>query len=182
MRCRALSKNHHVIWFGKDLETPNKVYYSLNNGEVGYTGKPASSDLISIQNKDYKLIPDDNSPVTGKLQPKDQEGFVGVYSLTTMPVQNYVSDTDAVVASLIQRLSLIKGELWYQVNYGIPLTENTFSVALFDSVISDIIVSHPSVAAIENYQSYISGNTYYYTCKIKSIFAESAEISNNFYI
>lgn len=182
MRCRALSKNQHVIWFSKDLETPDKVYYSLDNGEVGYTGKPASGDLISIQDINYKLIPDADSDINGKLQLENKEGFVGVYSLTTMPVQNYVSDTDAVVASLIQRLSLIKGELWYQVNYGIPLTENTSSVALFDSVISDIIVSHPGVAAIENYQSYISGNTYYYTCKIKSIFAESAEISNNFYI
>lgn len=179
MRCRALSKNRHVIWFGKDLETPDKIYYSLDNGETGYTDKPASGDLISIQVKTYKLIPDD-SGINGKLQLENKEGFVGVYSLTTMPVQNYVSDTDAVVASLIQRLSVIKGELWYQINYGLPLTESISSGVLFDSVIADIIISHPGVASLDSYKSWITGHTYYYTCKITSIFAESAEISNNF--
>lgn len=91
---------------------------------------------------------------------------------------NYAENSDAVVASLTQRLSVIKGELWYQINYGIPLTDNITRAALFDSIIADIITSHPGVTEITEFTSKIVSRTYYYDCKIKTIFNDEAEISN----
>lgn len=91
---------------------------------------------------------------------------------------NYAENSDAVVASLIQRLSVIQGELWYQVGYGIPLMNNITRGALFDSVIADIITSHPGVTEITEFTSKIIGRTYYYDCKIRTIFNGEHEISN----
>lgn len=93
-------------------------------------------------------------------------------------VSNYAENSDAVVASLTQRLSVIKGELWYQINYGIPLTDNSPRSALFDSIIADIITSHPGVTEITEFTSKIVNRTYYYNCKIKTIFSDELEISN----
>lgn len=113
---------------------------------------------------------------TADFEPAD----VGQYNNTNYPAaQNYISDTDAVVASLNQRLSVIKGELWYQVNYGLPLTEKQRGTTVLDLVISDIITSHPGVASLDSYTSKVSGHTYYYDCKITSVFGDSVTVSNN---
>ena len=92
---------------------------------------------------------------------------------------NYAENSDAIIASLTQRLSVIKGELWYQINYGIPLIDNISYAALFDSIIADIITSHPGVTEISEFTSKIINTVYYYDCKIKTIFGDTQEISNN---
>lgn len=103
---------------------------------------------------------------------------IGTCYLITPKTPNYVEDTDAVVVSLIQRLSVIKGELWWQVNYGVPLTDKVRGTTLYDMVITDIITSHLGVASIQSYSSNLVGHTYTYTCTIKTIFGDTATISN----
>lgn len=181
MKCRALSENKNIIWFGKTGEPPTSTYYEITVNDVffkGYTSLPKNNQ-ITINDTNYIFKIDSGSAINGTIWTTDTNSVkVGRGSLTTPSVANYVEDTDAVVASLIQRLSIIKGELWYQVNYGLPLTDKQTGVNVFDLVIADIISSHPGVASLDKYTSKIAGHTYYYSCQITSIFGDTLTISN----
>lgn len=182
MKCRNLSeKNHNIIWFGKDFEAPTTIYYVKNDGTSGY-GDELNTDEKSfkIDNTTYYYKLDNNSAINGTFG-SGSASFttsLGKCTLTTPRLPNYVEDTDAVVVSLIQRLSVIKGELWWQVNYGMPLTDKVRGTTLYDMVVTDIITSHPGVASIQSYSSNIIGHTYTYTCTIKTIFGDTVTISN----
>lgn len=182
MKCRNLSeKNHNIVWFGKDMEEPTTIYYVKNDGTSGYgTNLNTTSHSFTINNATYYYKLDDNSAINGTFG-SDSTSFttsLGKCTLTTSKLPNYVEDTDAVVVSLIQRLSVIKGELWWQVNYGMPLTDKVRGTTLYDMVIADIITSHPGVASIQSYSSNLVGHTYTYTYTIKTIFGDTATISN----
>lgn len=181
MKCRALSKNKNIIWFGKTGEAATSTYYEITANDTffkGYTALPENNQ-ITINNTNYIFKIDSGSVINGTIWTTGTSSTqVGRGSLTTPPVANYAEDTDAVVASLIQRLSIIKGELWYQVNYGLPLTEKQTGVNVFDLIIADIISSHPGVASLDKYTSKITGHTYYYSCQITSIFGDTLTISN----
>ncbi len=181
MKCRALSENKNIIWFGKTGEAATTTYYEITVNEVffkGYTDLPANNQ-ITINDTNYIFRIDTGSAINGTIWTADDDSVqVGRGSLTAPSVANYAEDTDAVVASLIQRLSIIKGELWYQVNYGLPLTDKQTSVNVFDLVIADIISSHPGVASLDKYTSKIVDHTYYYSCQITSIFGDKLTISN----
>lgn len=181
MKCRALSENKNIIWFGKTGDIPTSTYYEITVNDAffkGYTDLPANNQ-ITINDTKYIFKIDSGSTINGTIWTTDTTPVqVGRGSLTAPPAANYAEDTDAVVASLIQRLSIIKGELWYQVNYGLPLTEKQSGVNVFDLVIADIISSHPGVASLDKYTSKITDHTYYYNCQITSIFADTVNISN----
>lgn len=181
MKCRALSKNKNIIWFGKTGEAATSTYYEITVNDAffkGYTALPENNQ-ITINNVNYVFKIDSGSAINGTIWTVDTPSTqVGRGSLTTTPVANYAENTDAVVDSLIQRLSIIKGELWYQVNYGLPLTEKQTGINVFDLIIADIISSHPGVASLDKYTSKIIDHTYYYSCQITSIFADTVNISN----
>lgn len=190
MKCRNLSeKNHNIIWFGKDFETaPTVIYYVFDDGNTGTVSFTKSTTFstydgsFQLETKTtyyYKL--NDGSTINGIFSistSPSASNAEGKCTLTTSKLLNYVEDTDAVVVSLIQRLSVIKGELWWQVNYGVPLTDKVRGTTLYDMVITDIITSHPGVASIQSYSSNLVGHTYTYTCTIKTIFGDTATISN----
>lgn len=102
------------------------------------------------------------------------------YKLVEDAGNNYVSDTDAIVASLTQRLSVLKGELWYQVNYGLPLTDKIRSTKIFDAVICDIITSHPGVTGIVKFSSNIENHTYRFNAEILTIYGDQAVLQNSY--
>lgn len=93
---------------------------------------------------------------------------------------DYAEGSDAICASLTQRLSVLKGELWYQVNYGIPLTDKLNSVKLFDLVIADIITSHPEVTSIKSFKSGLTNHNYWYDAEIGTIYGEIINLKNLF--
>lgn len=102
----------------------------------------------------------------------------GTVTFVSDKVENYTENSQAVADSLTQRLSVIKGELWYQVNYGLPLMEKQRGTNVLDLVIGDIISSHPGVASLDSYISKVVGHEYSYECKITTVFADSLTISN----
>lgn len=79
--------------------------------------------------------------------------------------QSYAETQEGLASSLIQRLSVIKGELWYKVNYGLPLFNKVKDKDIMDSVIIDIVLSHPDVKSIKTMRSIIDNNIY----KIKNL-------------
>lgn len=181
MKCRNLSeKNHNIIWFGKDMESPTTIYYMKKDRTFGYgTDLDTIAQSFKIDGTTYYYKLGANSLINGTFGSESNfTTSLGKCTLTTPKLPNYVEDTDAVVASLIQRLSVIKGELWWQVNYGMPLTDKVRGTTLYDMVVTDIITSHPGVASIQSYSSNLVGHTYTYTCTIKTVFGDTATISN----
>lgn len=100
----------------------------------------------------------------------------------SIPAKNYISKTDAVVESLIQRLSIIKGELWYQINYGLPLMEKYKSKGILDATITDIISNHRGVRYIKSYESKLEKNNYTFDCVIISVYGDEIELNNSYNI
>lgn len=76
--------------------------------------------------------------------------------------KNYVGEQQGVVDSLIQRLSVIKGELWYNPTYGLPLVDKIRSKGLMDAAVADIIYNQPDVELINSFTSDI-GKSYIYS-------------------
>lgn len=93
---------------------------------------------------------------------------------------SYATEQEGVATSLEQRLSVIKGELWYQINFGLPLLDKYKSKSIFDTTILDIITSHRGVKQVISFESSVKEHVYYFNCKILSIFNAEFELSNNY--
>lgn len=75
---------------------------------------------------------------------------------------NYATGSEGVANSLKQRLSVLKHELWYDYNKGIPLPDKARSKAIIDAYIIQTILEHPDVIDIEGFESEQERNNY--TC------------------
>lgn len=74
---------------------------------------------------------------------------------------SFVDEKEGVLSSLIERLSVLEGELWYKASYGQPITSITKSKIAMDSFIIKVINSHPDVESIDFFNSYIENKKYY---------------------
>ena len=92
-------------------------------------------------------------------------------------IENYSEKQEAVRNSLIQRLSVIKGELWYKASYGLPLMDNIKNKGIYDSVIINIIMEHPDVRSIVYFNSEIVDHKYTFDFVVDSIYNEDVSIS-----
>lgn len=97
---------------------------------------------------------------------------------STIKASNYSTLQEGVRDSLIARLSVIKGELWYRSSYGLPLLDKIKSKGIYDSIIVDYILSHPDVVNLESFNSKIDGHTYSFDCVINTIYNEKITLSN----
>ena len=73
---------------------------------------------------------------------------------------NYAFKQEAVVMSLTQRLSIIKGELKHYMNVGFPLFDRKPSKAVFDSYTIRTILNHPDVIDLIEFKSAIENRVY----------------------
>lgn len=85
---------------------------------------------------------------------------------------NFSEKQQGVADSLTQRLSVIKGELWYNVNHGVPLLEKLQRKQLLDASIVTIVNSHPDVKEILSFSSKIVNGSYSFDMTILSIYGE----------
>lgn len=85
---------------------------------------------------------------------------------------NFAEKQEGVANSLTQRLSVIAGELWYNVSYGLPLLEKVDSKTAIDATVSEIVLSHPDVTDISEFSSEISGTKYSVKMTIETVFGD----------
>lgn len=77
---------------------------------------------------------------------------------------SYSEKQQALADSLTQRLSILKGELWYYNNYGIPLLDKIRTKLEVDIEVANIIEDHENVKEIQSFQSEIIEHRY--NCQI----------------
>lgn len=80
---------------------------------------------------------------------------------------NYSDKQQSVADSLTQRLSVIRRELWYDVNFGLPLLDKQKSKVAIDAFIGKTVLAHPDVDSIQDFDSKIINKVY--TCSMKII-------------
>ncbi len=91
--------------------------------------------------------------------------------------ENYAKDQHGVATSLIARLSVIKGELWYKASYGLPLMDKIKNKGIYDSIIINIINSHPDVKNITYFNSSVENHKYHFNFIVNTIYSEEVEIN-----
>lgn len=92
------------------------------------------------------------------------------YSTKFVAHDNYATEQEGVVNSLIQRLSVIQGELWWQMDYGLPLFSKIKSKALIDSAIVDITLEHTNVIEFTSFTSTLENHNYTCTFEVLTTF------------
>lgn len=90
--------------------------------------------------------------------------FFGSYGInqdgTAKKADNYSTEQQGVADSLTQRLSILKGELWYQFSYGIPLFEKVKSKTYIDTYVATVVKNHPEVVNIIKFNSKLENRHY----------------------
>ena len=102
---------------------------------------------------------------------KNEDGTAKFYNTNNIH-DNFSDKQQSVVDSLTQRLSVLKKELWYDYNYGMPLLEKQKSKLSLDSFIGTTILSHPDVRSIISFNSKVVNKKYMCDIKILSTFGE----------
>lgn len=83
---------------------------------------------------------------------------------------NFAEGNTWVRDSLIQRLSVIKHELWYNYTYGMPLVEDGTAKVTIDAFVMETVQSHQDVIEITSFSSSISGHEYSCTINFSTRF------------
>lgn len=78
---------------------------------------------------------------------------------------NFATGDDMVRDCLIQRLSVIRHELWYNYQYGMPLVDNDSAKIAIDSFVMKTVQQHPDVLEIIKFKSWLEKHDYH--CEIK---------------
>lgn len=74
---------------------------------------------------------------------------------------NFASGNTWVKDSLVQRLSVIKHELWYNYQYGMPLVDDGTARVTIDAFVMETIQNHEDVLEITSFSSRIEGHEYH---------------------
>lgn len=173
-----------------------KVFYSTKDDENNYVCEIDLNEILNeypneiISNVKLKMqsiaIIDQKIPIdlsieylenSGDLvQPDLDRNDKDYYNQTIK--SDYSEKQEGVRDSLIARLDLIKGELWYRSSYGLPLLEKVKSKGIYDSIIVGYITDHPDVVNIESFSSKVNGHSYEFECVINTVYNEQITVSN----
>lgn len=83
---------------------------------------------------------------------KNVDGTAKFYNLNDKH-DNYGNEQQGLSDSLTQRLNILQGELWYNINLGFPLWDKQKNTTVFDAYIGSVILQHPDVKAINDFSS-----------------------------
>ena len=141
----------HAIFYHKvDDPVQNRIEYMRDSGEVPYLIKNGTMYIAS------------NIGVYSRLCRSkfiDAEGNIVTDQETS---STYAKDAEAVRQYLLQHLAVIKHELWYNYEYGLPLFQKGLTKAMIDAEVVSIIYQCPQIESILDYTSYVDDNNQYH--------------------
>lgn len=101
---------------------------------------------------------------------KNQDGTAKFFN-TKDKHDNFADEQEGLVDGLTQELSILQGELWYDINFGLPLLEKTKDKNEIDAIILELLLSHRDVEEILSFSSEITQEHHYSAMmSIKSTF------------
>lgn len=133
------------------------ICYIVNNVNYYWT-KDGFKNEIDLSNK-YE-----NLKIFNNIE--DYNNFIKTINRN----DNYSKAQEGVKDSLIQRLSVLKKELWYNPGYGLPLIDKVRNKGIYDAIALDIITSQPDVRNIVKFESQIDGHKYSLSFIITTIY------------
>lgn len=100
---------------------------------------------------------------------KDSEGKAKFFNPDDIH-DNFSEDQYAVVDKLTQQLSILEGELWYDVNFGLPLLDKIKNKNEIDTVVLDILLSNDDIQEITSFSSEVINHNYTASIDITTIY------------
>lgn len=91
---------------------------------------------------------------------------------TKIAANNFSEKQQHVADSLRQKLSIFKGELWYNVKFGIPLFDKIKSKAIIDANVLDVITSQADVKEVLSFTSQVLNRKYTCKAEILTVFGQ----------
>lgn len=83
---------------------------------------------------------------------------------------NFAEGNTFVRDSLIQRLSVIRHELWFNYQYGMPLVDDETSRVMIDAFVMETVQNHEDVIEVTSFSSYIEGHDYHCSISFSTTF------------
>lgn len=84
--------------------------------------------------------------------------------------ENFATEHQYVADDLTQKLLVLKNELWYAIQYGVPLLDKIKSKIKMDSFVASTIMSQPDVIKILKFNSSLNNGVYQVDVNILSSF------------
>lgn len=132
------TRNRRVVWFGSSGTTTK---LDANGNIITHHEMQEDGTIIQVPTLFAKFVNPNNKH------------------------DNFSSGNEMVRDSLIQRLSVIRHELWYDYQFGMPLVDSNIAQVQIDSFVMQTITSHQDVIAILKFKSKIEGHAY--TCDVE---------------
>lgn len=154
------NRNDSYTYWPKDVY--NLLYIESFDGD----GARIDRCCISVYSKDNILLFSTELPVYNNEVVEEYE-----HSLPCSAIRqdNYVSDGKAVRTALVQKLSLLKNELWFSRQFGLPLLEKS-SKGIFDSYIARVINNQFGVKSISSFKSFQERHDYSVDVLVESVY------------
>ena len=193
MICRRIyedsNKNRTIVYYGSyginDDGVGAEVGSVLNVGDIPLAGVqyflrvPCSLKRGYLLDGTYRYIPttvliDESGRSKKTYYSLSNEGSTGSTKFFNAldKHDNFAKDFDGTYDSLIQHLSIMKGELWFSANYGLPLLEKVKNKLIIDASLGMIITSIESVESLQSIVSKIFEHKYTADVRIKTIYGE----------
>lgn len=142
-----------------------------------------SADCIGIYIKldfiNVVYIPGTDIYITITFERYSQNAGTTIWYNENNKHDNYSSGVEGISYSLIQRLGVIKNELWYNINYGLPLIDKVKNKATMDAYIISVITNHAEIEQLVKYTSRIEGKgEYHFEFVAKTTSGELLELSD----
>lgn len=150
------------VFYLKDGEwkfvTPIPLF--TNASSIPFTVTACTTNF-AIVGFDYIDVPADKAIIESATVSYDMQQHK---TIPTEDGETFAKEQEGVACSLTQRLSLIQGELWYNITQGLPLFENVTSATTLDAWVIETIMAHPDVTDITSF--YSASKNHKYSCDV----------------
>jgi len=143
------------------------IYISCNKSKTNRLSLTSSDNPITIT---YTFI--DGRTIQRKYDCTEPTDINEVWPCFSITAINYVEEADAITSALRQKLSVIKGELWFNRSFGIPLIDKVKSKAIFDTYTMSIVNKQTGINNIKKFESTVERHDYHLNIELQSVYGD----------
>lgn len=191
MKCRNITTDKSIVWFnsaGKDYSSIRVHFEGDKNPTIDVTLTKVTDVTYETEGYSLWIGPDSfvlnagGTYIGGSYDLYGRIRFTNItdqynssksfFAWKSIRAENFATKRHAVASSLTQQLSILRAELWYSINYGMPLLEKQKSKLTIDSFISSVVLDHDDVVKILSFTSSVTNHKYSCNMQILSTYGE----------